>query len=167
MTTKPLIRRAEVLDARSIHEAHMRSIRETCSAHYTPEEITAWAGREFNETKRIDSIKNDFLWVVENQGTIEGFGHLILESEKDAYIEALYFCLSVIGKGVGHRMLKLMEEVARDKKNNTITLNSTITSLPFYKIQGYREMGPQITVQINGAGIRCHPMEKKLNTLKK
>lgn len=75
------VRRARPEDARGIHEAHMRSIREVCSQDHTEEEIRGWGFRPYREDQRINAIVNQHVWVVENSGKIEGYGHLSLINE--------------------------------------------------------------------------------------
>lgn len=159
-----LIRRAAIQDARAIHEAHMRSIREVCAPDYTREEVAAWGGREYREDIRLTAIKNDHVWVIENQGKIEGYGHLIMgsgEKQGSAHVLALYLTPAVIDRGLGHRLLTLMEDSAKEGGAKTMSLESTINSLPFYRSHGFTEVGSQLTVTINGAPVRCHPMEKR------
>src|SRR5687768_6896034 len=73
----PAIRRAVPGDARAIHEAHMRSIREVCAKDYSEEQIRAWAGREFRQNERTAAITRDSVWVVEAEGRVAGYAHLM------------------------------------------------------------------------------------------
>ncbi len=160
-----LIRRAALTDARAIHEAHMKSIREVCGPDYSPEEIAAWGGRDFKEDERLQAIKDNFVWVVEDDGKIEGYAHMNLgmgEAKNEAYVFGLYFTPKVTGKGLGSRIIDLMDEELRQTKTKIVALESTITALSFYRKHGFKEKGPQVTVLVNGMQIRCHPMIKIL-----
>ncbi|MEK7484358.1 MAG: GNAT family N-acetyltransferase [Planctomycetota bacterium] len=143
----------------------MRSIQEICRPDYSLEEIQAWGGRAYREEMRIQGIQSDFVWVVENQGKIEGFAHLKFYPEKkQAELMGLYLTPVVLKKGLGRRLLALVEEVAREHQLQTITLKSTITALSFYRHHGYQEDGPSMSVPINGVPVHCHPLLKKLST---
>ncbi len=158
-----LIRRASVRDARGIHDAHMRSIRELCSRDYTPEQIAAWGGREYNEEIRVQTIEKDYVWVVENHGSVAGFGHFAVSSHNEdsfGVIMGLYLTPEVIGKGLGRKILVLMEARARELKFKRIELKSTFTALAFYKSQGYAETGPETHHMVGGVAIPCIPLSK-------
>jgi len=159
----PIIRRAEINDALGIHEAHMRSIRELCSNDYNEVQILAWGGRKFNEEFRQKFIRNDLVWIVELNGKIAGYCHLIVDTE-DSFgeIMALYLTPEVVSKGYGKRMLQLVEDEAKKLKIRKIQLNSTLTSKEFYLSQGYSISRSQFCVQINKVDVECIPMEKKL-----
>ena len=70
------VRRAKSEDAPGIHDAHMRSIREVWSKDHSEDEIRGWGNRPYREDQRLNAIKNQFVWVVDNNGKIEGYGHL-------------------------------------------------------------------------------------------
>lgn len=76
------VRRARLGDERGIHDAHMKSIRQLCSKDYSTKQIDAWAGRDFNYEGKKSLIENQFVWVVESQGVIEGYGLLFINKEK-------------------------------------------------------------------------------------
>jgi len=156
------IRRATIEDAEPIHRAHMRSIQEICAKDYTEKEIQAWGHRPYREDLRINSIKNDLVWVVEDEGEIEGFGHLQVftkDGVTQGYVVALYFTPKVTGKSLGKTMIGLMIEALREAKICVLTLQSTITSLDFYRKMGFMENGPMTTANVEGTPIPCYPMK--------
>jgi len=160
-----LIRRAVVQDAEAIHRAHMKSIQEICSKDHSPQEIQAWGHRPYREDQRVDSIQNDLVWVVEDSGLIEGYGHLkIFEKDgvKRGYISGLYLTPKIIGKSFGKTILDLMMEELRSAGVKRISLESTMTARNFYRKVGFVETGPETTVEMNGTPIRCYPMKMEL-----
>jgi predicted acetyltransferase/N-acetylglutamate synthase-like GNAT family acetyltransferase len=165
----PVVRKAKPQDATGIHEAHMRSIQEVCSKDHSFEEISAWGNRPYNESMRLNAIKNDFVWVVEHKGEIEGFGHIRI-FDKDgllkAHIHGLYFTPEVLGFGLGYEIAKLMILEAQKASAQVMTLESTITAHAFYKSLGFEESGPMKTLEINGENVRCYPMVMRLNDQK-
>ncbi len=108
---KCLIRRARIEDAEAIHLAHMKSIQDVCSKDHSPEEIKAWGHRPYDEIRRKYSINNDHVWVVDEQNSIEGYGHLKIY-EKDGiqrgHIYALYLTTKVLKKNLGRSIIDLM-----------------------------------------------------------
>ena len=161
----PIIRRAKPGDARSLHEAHMRSIKELCRGDYTAAQIEAWGGRKFDEAERLRTFASDYVWVIDDGGAVSGFGHFFpteREGDKFGWIVALYLTPEVVGLGMGKRMLALIEAEARRLGLKRIELESTRTALGFYKLMGFKETGPQRQPVINGIGIHCFPMSKDL-----
>lgn len=160
-----VVRRAAVQDSEAAHQAHMKSIQEICSKDHSPQEIKAWGHRPYREDQRVGSIKNDMVWVVEDQGSIEGFGHLKIYEKhgvKQGHVFGLYFTPKVAGKGLGKAIVELMFEEVKKANAKFVTLESTITSLGFYRKMGFAESGPQTTIEISGTPIRCHPMKMVL-----
>jgi dipeptidase E len=156
------IRRAAVADAEAIHTAHMKSIQEVCSQDHTPEEIKAWGHRPYNEAQRLSAIKNDAVWVIEDHGVIEGYGHFKLYEKNEiqmAHILGLYLTPKVLGKKLGRTIIDLMLVDAKEKKIKEMTLEATLTAHDFYKKMGFEDSGPQTSVEISGQQIRCYPMK--------
>jgi peptidase E/N-acetylglutamate synthase-like GNAT family acetyltransferase len=160
-----LVRRAAARDAEAIHQAHMRSIQEICSRDHSLQEIQAWGHRPYREDQRLASIKNDLVWVVEDQGLIEGYGHLkIAESDgrKFGHIMGLYLTPKVSRKSLGKEIVGLMLQRLRSERVSEVTLESTITARRFYKALGFVEAGPETSVEIAGTPIRCYPMRMEI-----
>lgn len=157
-----LIRRAQHTDAHKIIDVHVRSIRDVCSADYTPEQIEAWAGRKFKPELWCQSIDRDYVWVVELNSEVVGFGHLAIMSETTAEVMGLYFLDVLRGKGAGKSLLKQMNEVAISQGAKKLELHATITAKTFYESQGFVQMPGKCSVEMQGVDIPCYPMEKVL-----
>lgn len=163
---KPIVRKATIQDAEGIHLAHMKSIQQICSKDHSEEEIKAWGHRPYREDQRINAIKNDLVWVVDDNGSIEGYGHLkIFEKEgvRLGHIFGLYLTPQVAGNSLGRAIVDKMMEEINFSKAMQITLESTITAKEFYKKIGFVPNGSELTVEINGTQIRCYPMMKRLH----
>lgn len=161
-----LVRKAIPKDAEAIHHAHMKSIQELCSKDHSPQEIQAWGHRPYREDQRVGSIKNDLVWVVEDKGSIEGYGHLkIFEKDglKCGHIFGLYLTPKVVGKSLGKAIVDLMMEEIKSAKVKQVSLEATITAQNFYRKVGFVDAGPETTVEISGTPIRCYPMKKELS----
>ncbi len=160
-----LIRKASSQDAEAIHSAHMKSIQEVCSKDHTPDEIKAWGHRPYKEEQRKGSIKNDSVWVVEDHGIIEGYGHFKAfekEGNQVGHIYGLYLTPKVLRKNLGRSIIELMLVEAKEKKVKEITLESTLTAHDFYQKVGFKDTGDQITVEISGQKVRCYRMKMGL-----
>ncbi|HEX7675845.1 MAG TPA: GNAT family N-acetyltransferase [Bdellovibrio sp.] len=161
----PTVRRAKPEDALGIHEAHMRSIREVCSKDHSPEEIKGWGNRPYREDQRVNAIKNQFVWVVDNSGKIEGYGHLSIISDNGrirAHVMGLYLVPEANGKGFGAAVAKEMLAEARRQNAFEINLESTLTAHSFYEKMGFVDSGELATIELGGSKIRYIPMKLML-----
>ncbi|WP_413577969.1 GNAT family N-acetyltransferase [Bdellovibrio sp. HCB290] len=161
----PQIRRALIEDAPGIHDAHMRSIQEICSKDHSPEEIKGWGNRPYSQENRLHAIKNHSVWVVEDSGKIEGYAQIAFNEKEGmlcAHVLGLYLTTSVVGTGVGKKLLQLMIEEIKAKRVCKVTLESTMTAHGFYKKFGFVDSAPEILAQIGGSGVRCQPMKMEM-----
>lgn len=159
------VRRARPEDALGIHEAHMRSIREVCSKDHAPAEIQGWGNRPYREDQRINAIKNQFVWVVDNSGKIEGYGHFSLISEEGrtrGHVMGLYLAPEANGKGFGLAIARDMIAEAKRQNAFEINLESTLTAHRFYQKLGFLDSGVQATIDIAGSLVRYIPMKLAL-----
>lgn len=144
-----LIRRAIESDAPAIHEAHMQSILEVCAQDHSEEQLNAWGRRPYNDLKRVNSIKNDHVWVVESAKKIQGFAHVAFfyrDREKLGYLYGLYITTQVLKGGVGRALFNKVVEAAEAEGVDRITFSSTLTAHAFYQKMGCRDVpGPKTT----------------------
>ncbi|MBX3039781.1 MAG: GNAT family N-acetyltransferase [Bdellovibrionaceae bacterium] len=157
------LRRARHEDASSIITAHRRSIREICSQDYTPEQIEAWAGRNFQEDRWHKTMDRDFVWVVTDaEGIVRGFGHLQTPDLVQAEIAGLYLAPEVVGQGAGHQLVQLMIEECRKQGLQRIRLLATLTAKRFYQSCGFQTSADRSSIEMGGVKIDCLPMELTL-----
>lgn len=160
-----IIRRAAIQDSEAIHRAHMLSIQQICAKDHSPHEIQAWGHRPYCEDQRVNAIKNDLVWVIEDHGEIEGYGHIkVFEREglKSAYIFGLYLTPKVSGKSLGNAIIEMMINEAKKAAAKKISLHSTISARKFYQRAGFVDSGQETTVEVNETPIRCYAMSMEL-----
>ena len=133
-----------------------------CSKNHTEEEIRGWGHRPYREEQRLNAIVNQHVWVVENSGKIEGYGHLSLINENlraRGHVMGLYLVAEANGSGLGTVIAR--EMIAEAKKQNAyeINLESTLTAHKFYLKLGFVDSGAQATIDIGGSKVRYIPMK--------
>ena len=153
------IRRAKHEDAEGIIIAHVSSIRNICSKDYTPAQIEAWAGRKFRAELWCQTIDRDYVWIIEHEGKILGFGHLALMSEELGEIMGLYLIPPAIGKGLAKALFAELFKTCQDNQLKKINLHATITAKSFYETLGFYQSGSDDTIKMQGVAIPCFPME--------
>lgn len=157
-----IIRRAIHSDAEGIIHAHVKSIREICAKNYTSEQIEAWAGRKFNPKLWIQAMDRDFIWVIEHDSQVVGFGHLAIMDAEYCEILGLYFIPPAVGQGLGKKMFQEFIAVAHNHQLKNMRLHSTVTARSFYESMGFRQSAGDTTVEMRGVAIPCYPMELSL-----
>ncbi len=153
------IRRASHQDADGIVKAHIQSIREVCNKDYSPEQIAAWSGRKFKAELWQQTIDRDYVWVVEANATIQGFGHFAVMSDEMGEVMGLYFIPTAIGQGLGKGLFSLILAKAKEHNLKKINLHATITAKAFYEALGFYQSGSDDTIEMQGVAIPCYPME--------
>jgi GNAT superfamily N-acetyltransferase len=154
-----VIRRATEEDAEAIGDVHRRSIRELCAALYPPEVIEAWARpREPGHYSR--RIRDKDFFVAEDEGArLVGFGVLSRETRE---VEAVYVHPEVKRRGVGLKLLRTLEELARALGIETLRLNASLNGVPFYERAGYVWLEQGTHRLGNGVEVACVLMSKRL-----
>lgn len=153
------IRRARHEDAHDIITSHMRSIRETCSRDYNPDQIEAWSGRDFRVDRWQQIIDKDLVWVVEVDSQVKGFGHLAFFDNDSAEVMGLYFAPEVHGLGAGKKLLNMIKDETKSRGIKELHLQSTITAKLFYEHNGFKQVEGNCSVKIRGVAITCFPMK--------
>lgn len=102
---------------------------------YSAEEIAAWSGRATARRVR-NSHKLAIRLVAIEKGRIVGFVDISRAHPEKLW--GLYVHRDFIGKGVGSRLLKKIEEVAKRKGVKKFVTSSTVTAKPFYKSKGFK-----------------------------
>lgn len=157
-----LIRRANHADAEAIIHVHVNSIRHVCAKDYTSEQIEAWSGRNFKPELWKQAMDRDFIWVIEQDNNIVGFGHFAVMDDEVGEVLGLYFIPQAIGHGLGKKMFAEFIKLANAYKLKRITLHSTITAKTFYEHLGLYQNASDTTVEMRGVAIPCYPMEMEL-----
>jgi GNAT superfamily N-acetyltransferase len=151
------IRRAEPEDCSAIMDVHSSAVRAIPNGYYAPEEIQALAIPRTAEAYKQSIGEKDFYVALD--GEILGYG--ILNREKHE-IEALFVSAEAKGKGVGSKLLKQLEEIARSLGLEMLSLNSSMNAVAFYQRAGFVAHEESKYRLHSGTEIRCVPMTKVL-----
>lgn len=147
------IRRATQEDKEAIWRVHGRAIRGTCASHYSPEVVEIWAGR-LRPEKYAEAIDRYEFFVAEEDGVVVGFGEL---GQEAGAIQGLYVSPDVAGRGVGWKLLCVLEERARAYGLRSLQLTSSLNAVPFYERAGFEaveELSETIGPGVERASVR-------------
>lgn len=150
------IRRARQEDCQAIIGVHGAAVRGIDTELYTAEELEAWAiPKKLAAYEEAIRVKEFF--VAEDDGVILGFG--VLNKERSE-VEAVYVSPAAGGRGIGLKVLQVLEEQAHDLGLSELTLNASLNAVPFYERAGYAGDKESKYRLATGVEIPCRPMAK-------
>ncbi|MFC1978783.1 GNAT family N-acetyltransferase [Chloroflexota bacterium] len=147
------IQKALKEDAPAIHELHIRSARELCKNHYTSEQLSGWLDHRTSEGY-LPKIGEGISFVARKGSEIVGIGVAIPQQ-----VEAIFVSPDHIKQGIGSILLKHAIDMA-NKGGDTITLESTMNAVGFYKSRGFTEV-KQILIKRGNVELPAVLMEYK------
>ena len=153
-----IFRRATAGDADSIWQVRIRAIRSGCKDHYSPNIIEAWVSSPL-PTSFPSFIEDEPFFVAELRSKVVGFAGL---KRGTSEVDALFVSPEVAGAGLGTKLLKHVEQMARELLIPKLVLDASLNSVRFYKAAGYSEGQQGMHTTTSGLQIACVHMEKSL-----
>ena len=134
------VRKFKAGDEEAIAKLHNATVREINGKDYSKEQIESWSPivKDYSRWKSSLEFNCSYVALIDNK--IVGFGDL----DEKGHIKRLYTHKNYQGKGVGSKILSKLEQEAKNKGFEEITLESTITAKTFYESQGYVCLGKKI-----------------------
>lgn len=133
------------------------AIHQTASAHYTPEQLDAWAPREFDRARWHQRVRDLSPFVVERDGIAVAYADL----QPDGYIDHFFVSPEVARQGVG---TLLMEAIHRSASAEGLTLlfaHVSLTARPFFEKWGFT-VDEERSLNVGGVALRNFRMSKAL-----
>lgn len=154
------IRKATQSDVESISVVHQTAVRAIGRGTYRDEEIDSWAQPKDLETYKRLIDERDF-FVAEEDDNIKGFAIL---DPANALIEAVYVSPDQGRRGIGLKLMRKLEERARELQLHELRLNSSLNAVSFYERAGYVAHEPSKYTLPTGLQIACVPMTRPLES---
>jgi len=126
------IRKYQHADAAAVARVHRNAVKHIVSKDYSKRQIAAWLKRISAQRVR-ESPKKEIRFVAVENGKIVGFG-----SHEGHELTAVYIHQDYIGKGVGKKLLKKVEQSAYKQGFRKLICFSTIAGKDFYEKQGFK-----------------------------
>jgi putative acetyltransferase len=156
---RAMIRRARLADAAAMFAVHMAAIRVLAASHYSPQQLQAWCG-DRSADSYISSIENKVVLVaISPLGSVCGFGQL---NEPAATVEAVYVAPEAVRKGIGRKLLALLEAHAFAASVPSLQLDSSLNAVAFYDKAGYAPVCKTLHELAPGTFLPCVTMRKSL-----
>lgn len=112
------------------------SVRELAARDYTPEQIDAWAPKDFSDAMREQwtaRIRSNKPWVVEIEGELACFADL----QTTGYIDQFFVAPGHSGKGIGSALMKHLHQVAARQGINRLFAHVSLTAQAFFTYHGF------------------------------
>lgn len=158
------IRRSTPDDAEGMVRAHYSAVHETAKNDYPRAILELWskpvdAHRIAACRAKVKTAQGVISFVaVGHSGQVLGYGELVPPQT----LGAIYVAASAGRRGVGSELLKTVEEKARELGMHVLTMESSLTAVPFYVKHGFQEVERRTHPLADGVMMDCVYMEKKI-----
>ena len=124
-------------DARATSVVFLRAVRETARAHYSPEQVEAWAAEygDIDSWAAARAAAHTRLAIID--GHVAGFTDL----DDDGYIDMLFVDPDFGRRGVASTLLASVIALARQRGLTVLTTFASLTSQRVFERQGFTITG--------------------------
>lgn len=139
-------------DCPALAELFYETVHTVNAAHYTPDQLDAWADGKVDLEAWDSSFREHYTLVAEEEGKILGFGDIAA----DGYLDRLYVHRLHQRQGVAAALCDRLEQTVK----GSIVTHASITARPFFEARGYRVVKQQ-QVERHGVLLTNFVMEKQ------
>ena len=154
---KILLRNYKPADITSIVNLFRETVHTVNAQDYSQEQINAWAPKDIDIEKWGDKLLQHYTIVAECNGTICGFGDI----DSTGYFDHLFIHKDYQGCGIATGIVSAIENYAKQKGFEEITVAASITAKPFFLNKGYIVVKEQ-EVEYNGQIFINFSMKKEI-----
>ena len=144
-------------DAEPICRLFYETVRTVNLAHYSPEQVRAWAPEVPDPDAWHGRMSGRHTLVAVEGGEVVGFAEL----EENGPLDMLYCRPDAVGRGVGSGLYAAVEERVRGLGVGRISTEASITARPFFVRHGFVVLRRNTVLQ-RGTGLTNFSMEKGL-----
>ncbi len=151
-----IIRRAHLNDHPRIVQLQQCSLQVLCQKDYSVEQVKVLLKdkRDYKHWKWGETV-----FVAEYESTIVGFA-----ARNHNWITAVYAHPEFTRKGIGSRLLNIIEDDSKACGINALFVDASITAKPFYDSCGYQMKTP-VLVSVRGIQVHCIEMQKVIGPI--
>lgn len=132
-------------DIESVLKLFYDTVHSVNSKDYNNEQLKAWAPKELDRLKWIESLNRNYSIVAEENTKIIGFGDI----DSTGYLDRLYVHKNHQGKKVASNLINALENYIFNKGVKSIITDASITAKPFFEKKGYEVIKEQ-QVELRG-----------------
>lgn len=146
------IRPYQSSDCPALAELFYETVHTVNAAHYTPDQLDAWADGKVDLEAWDSSFREHYTLVAEKEGKILGFGDIAA----DGYLDRFYVHRLHQRQGIAAALCDRLEQTVK----GSIVTHASITARPFFEARGYRVVKQQ-QVERHGVLLTNFVMEKQ------
>ena len=139
-------------DCPALAELFYETVHTVNAAHYTPDQLDAWADGKVDLEAWDSSFREHYTLVAEEEGKILGFGDIAA----DGYLDRLYVHRLHQRQGIAAALCDRLEQTVK----GSIVTHASITARPYFEARGYRVVKQQ-QVERHGVLLTNFVMEKQ------
>lgn len=134
------------------------SVHRQAAAHYSAEQLEAWAPADFDERAWSERIRRNRPFVAEDEtGTLLGYADL----QPDGHIDQFFVAADAVRRGVGTTLLAFLERRARQLGIRGLNADVSLCAEAFFLRNGFRVIARQLPV-VRGVALANARMAKAL-----
>ena len=145
-------------DAAPLRRLFVETVHAVNRRDYTPEQLAAWAPAKHDAAAWQRSFDGRFAVVAEIDGRLAGFADL----ERPDHVGRLYVGKDAQRLGVARRLYAALEAEARARGVRVLTVDASITALPFFERMGFGHPREQ-RVERRGVALTNYAVSKPLS----
>lgn len=134
------------------------SVHRLGAAHYTADQLEAWAPEDFDAQAWSTRIRHNQPWVAEDES-----GHLLgyADLQDDGHIDQFFVAADSARRGVGTALLAFLEQRARELGIVRLSADVSLCAEAFFLHHGFELIGRQLPV-VRGVALANARMSKDL-----
>ena len=123
-----LVRNFNAGEETFLRSVFFSSVHQLASRDYSPEQLEAWAPREYDDSHWIKKIRKLRPFVAEVDGCVVGYADL----QASGYIDHFYVAGSRVGRGVGRALMEHIHRAAHQRRILELWADVSLTAEPFF-----------------------------------
>jgi len=127
------IRKYRLGEERAIWNIYYNTIHHVNTAHYSRDQIEAWAPVNLDESTWSGKIREIDPYIAVLNGIIVGYTSL----QENGYIDHFFCHHEHLRKGVGSALFSFLEKEACQKNVSQLSADVSITARPFFESKGF------------------------------
>ncbi len=151
------IRRFRPSDTKELIQLFRDAVHSINIKHYSSEQVAVWAPEEINQDKWHQSLQKNITFVAEIDSKIVGF----VDMTHEGYLDRLYIHKDYQARFIAFRLMKHIEQAARNLGLSKITTHCSITAKIPAERMGFKVIKEQTLIR-NGIEFTNYVMEKIL-----
>ena len=144
-------------DPPGLWAVYYAAVHQTAAAHYTAEQLDAWAPADFDQEKWQHRLRDLSPFVAERGGVLVGYADL----QPSGYIDHFFVSPAVARQGVGSLLMEAIHRSAASNQLGSLFADVSLTARPFFERWGFT-VEEETSLLVRGCSLKNFRMTKRL-----